>query len=341
MKRVVLPSECKRGHTPLAFFLALEEWVALNLPPDDEYFFSWQVNPTVICGRNQDIALEVNLPYCRENSIDVVRRRSGGGCVFADMANFMFSYITPAVGDVSGNFSRYTEMIARMLRSLGIDAVSGGRNDIIINGRKVAGNAFYRHSAAARDIVHGTMLFAGLDPRHLANAITPSKAKLLSKKVLSVPARVTSLVAEGLSIGAGEFETYALDFLTDPRKALVLTPAQVAEVRELEQRYYEPSWLRIEPAGQGTPSVVRERRIEGVGSFRASIVLDSARRISTLAITGDFFARDDTDALICAPLAGIPYTPQSIARAVGALPVPRLVEGLTHSALADILIDRD
>ncbi len=62
--------------------------------PAGNYFFSWQVNPTVICGRNQEIDKEVNLAYCRANGIDVVRRRSGGGCVFADRQNFMFSFIT-------------------------------------------------------------------------------------------------------------------------------------------------------------------------------------------------------------------------------------------------------
>ena len=77
MKRIVLPQHI--GYR-LPFYLATEEWVAYNLPADD-YFFLWRVHPTVICGRNQDIPKEVNLQYCAGHGIEVIRRKSGGGCV--------------------------------------------------------------------------------------------------------------------------------------------------------------------------------------------------------------------------------------------------------------------
>ena len=152
MKHPVLPADEVR---PLPFYLAMEEWIARNLPPDD-YFFAWRVNPTVICGRNQDIEKEVNLEYCRKNGISVVRRRSGGGCVYADMNNWMFSYITPS-SEVSSTFARYTSMVADMLNSLGLETSATGRNDILVNKKKIAGNAFYH--MADRAIVHGTMLY--------------------------------------------------------------------------------------------------------------------------------------------------------------------------------------
>lgn len=146
----------------------MEEWIARHLSPDD-YFFIWRVKPTVICGRNQDIEKEVNLPYCRTHGIDVVRRRSGGGCVYADMNNWMFSFITPDEV-VSTTFGRYTTLIAGMLRSLGFDASATGRNDIYIYNRKVSGNAFYH--MPGRSIVHGTMLY-DIDVERMTNAITP------------------------------------------------------------------------------------------------------------------------------------------------------------------------
>ncbi len=133
---------------PLPFYLAMEEWAARTLPVG-RYFFCWRVESTVICGRNQDIAAEVNLDYCRNNGIPVVRRRSGGGAVFADMQNYMFSYIAP--GDaIQSTFSAYTTMIADMLCRLGIDAQANGRNDIVAGGRKISGNAFYHLPAALR-----------------------------------------------------------------------------------------------------------------------------------------------------------------------------------------------
>ena len=90
MKYISLPDEQVR---PLPFYLAMEEYVAHHLNEPDA-FFMWQVAPTVICGRNQVVENEVNLDYCREHDIHVVRRKSGGGCVYADMDNVMLSYVT-------------------------------------------------------------------------------------------------------------------------------------------------------------------------------------------------------------------------------------------------------
>ena len=76
MKNVVIAEQDIRR---LSFFLAMEEHVAGKIEGDA--FFVWQSDPTVIIGRNQDMEAEVNLEYCSENDIKVVRRKSGGGCV--------------------------------------------------------------------------------------------------------------------------------------------------------------------------------------------------------------------------------------------------------------------
>ena len=126
----------------LSFYLAMEEFVARNINQDEDCFFMWQVEPSVIFGRNQLIENEVNMAYCRENDIKTYRRKSGGGCVYADMSNIMFSYITRSE-NVSLTFDRYINMVAEMLRGLNVPAEATGRNDIMIEGRKVSGNAFY------------------------------------------------------------------------------------------------------------------------------------------------------------------------------------------------------
>ena len=87
MKFITLPFTDTRR---LSFYLAMEEFVARRLDESDA-FFMWQVEPTVIFGRNQVVENEVNLDYCREHGIHVVRRKSGGGCVYADMDNVMLS----------------------------------------------------------------------------------------------------------------------------------------------------------------------------------------------------------------------------------------------------------
>ena len=84
MKNIVLPDSVDRS---LVFYLAMEEFVAGEI--DSDALFVWRVNPTVIIGRNQDLEAEVNMEFCRRNGIEVVRRKSGGGCVYADKGNIM------------------------------------------------------------------------------------------------------------------------------------------------------------------------------------------------------------------------------------------------------------
>lgn len=330
MTEVQLPDSAQHR---LPYYLALEEWVADNLP-DDDYIFSWRVAPTVICGRNQDMPLEVNLAYCRDNGIDVVRRRSGGGCVYADMNNFMFSYITPGT-DVDKNFARYAETTAAMLRSLGFDACVSGRNDILIGGSKIAGNAFYLHNG--HSIAHGTMLF-DVDSERMANAITPSRAKLQSKAVQSAPRRVTCLRSLGIDISVEEFGRYAIDFFSGGH-AVRLTPAQAKEINAIEKKYYEPSFLYGRMRGKDSENLIRRFcRIEGAGEFYAEIELTREGTIENILLGGDFFFRGDVAERIEAPLRGIAYTPAALAEALKKIETGAVIRGLKPEAMLEILI---
>ena len=184
MKNVVLPDAVRRS---LAFYLAMEEYVASAV--EDEAFFVWRVEPTVIYGRNQVLENEVNLEYCREHGVDIVRRKSGGGCVYSDLGNIMVSYISRR-GDVSEVFYRYMTSLCDALRALGVPAEKSGRNDILVEGRKISGNAF--HQLPDRSIVHGTLLYS-TDLEALVEAIRPPVEKLQRHGVESVRQRVMNL----------------------------------------------------------------------------------------------------------------------------------------------------
>ena len=184
MKHIVLPDI---GQQSLSYYLAMEEQVARTV--DDEAFFVWQSEPTVIIGRNQDLEAEVNLDYCREHGVEVVRRKSGGGCVYSDKGNIMISYISRR-GDVSAVFDRYLSELTACLRSIGLDAARSERNDVLVSGMKVSGNAF--HQLPDRSIVHGTLLFS-TDFDALEQAIRPPVEKLVRHGIRSVRQRVANL----------------------------------------------------------------------------------------------------------------------------------------------------
>ena len=172
---------------PLSFYLAAEEYVALTKRPDIDCWMMWQVGPSVICGRNQHIPSEVDLGYCKANGIGVFRRKSGGGCVYADRGNVMLTFIVPS-DQVSFTYHRFVELLLLLLRQAGVEATHTGRNDILVGDRKVAGTAFHL-TPSGYSIVHSTMLFDA-DMHHMQRAITPSVDKLGRHGVASVSQRV-------------------------------------------------------------------------------------------------------------------------------------------------------
>lgn len=202
-----------------------------------DWFFTWQVAPTVIIGRHQDLHAEVDTDFCRREGIEVYRRKSGGGAVFADDGNVMFSLVTSRPGPVAEAFAGFTRMLADMLCSLGVEATPGGRNDIYIGDAKVSGCACY--SIGDCKVAHGTMLHS-VDPGRMARALTPSASKLARHGVSSVASRVTCLSRHS-SISIRELRLRAVAALTDGER--LLTPTEVAEVEALSRPYFEPRWI--------------------------------------------------------------------------------------------------
>ncbi len=224
------------GTKPLSFYLAMEEWAARRMPAAG-YFFMWQVMPSVIFGRNQVVENEVNTEYCRHNGIRMYRRKSGGGCVYADMSNVMLSYITPE-DNVTETFASYLNMVSETLRTLGLDACPSGHNDIMLGDRKVSGNAIYH--LPNRIIAHGTLLY-DTDMENMLHAITPSHAKLSKHGVESVRQRIC-LLKDYTPLPLDEIKARIRRHLCGDN-VYRLTDADIAEVREIEREYLDPDFV--------------------------------------------------------------------------------------------------
>lgn len=225
MKNIVLPDKNERS---LAFWLAMEEFVAKSV--EEEAFFVWRVAPTVIIGRNQVLEAEVNLDYCRRHGVKVVRRKSGGGCVYADRDNIMISYVSKR-GEVAEIFERYLSALTSCLCALGLKAEKSGRNDILVEGRKVSGNAF--HQLPDRSIVHGTLLY-NTDFNALEEAIRPPVEKLQRHGVASVRQRVGNLkehLAQTSIASVEDLERFIIAYFCDGE--MLLPEESVTEIEAL------------------------------------------------------------------------------------------------------------
>ena len=324
MKYLKLPDEATRI---LPFYLAMEEYAARIMAGDD-IFFMWQPNPTVIFGRNQLIDNEVNLDYCKEHGIAVYRRKSGGGCVYADRDNIMFSYITRS-DNVQLTFSRYTHAVAEMLQGLGLNATDNGRNDILIDGLKVSGNAFYH--IPGHSIVHGTMLY-DTNMEHMLNAITPSSAKLESKGVESVRSRITTL-SEHLDMSIDDFKAHVKATLCDGE--IVLNDADVAQIDAIMQSYLTPEFIY---GNNPRCNLVKTGRIEGVGEMQVSLELNH-NVIRHIDVAGDFFLLGNLDDGIIAPLTGVNFERTHVQQALEGVDLGKIIANLNNQQLINLLFD--
>lgn len=282
MKKTIYIEVCT---TDPAFNLALEEYVFEKMPRDREYFLTWRNDNAIIVGRHQNTAAEINEEFVREKNIKVVRRLSGGGAVYHDLGNLNFTFIVDAQPGQRVDLRKFCQPIADTLCNLGANATVDGRNDILIDGMKVSGNAQYVRQG--RVMHHGTILFDS-DMSVLGQALIPDPAKVQAKGVKSVRSRVTN-VRQCLSrdMTIEEFRnTLSGSLMAGGFEKYELTQTDIAAIQEIQQcRYAQREWNYgfCEPG-----ALVCKRRIEGCGTLEAHITLKN-NLIADISFRGDYF----------------------------------------------------
>lgn len=308
-----------------SFYLATEEYVARHIAKQEDYFFIWQVPPTVMVGRNQLIDNEINLPYCKKKGIHLIRRKSGGGCIYVDEGCLLFSCITHD-DQVNMVFNQYIDRIVTMLNTIGVDAIAGGRNDILIDGKKISGNAFYH--VPNKSIVHGTMLY-DTNLQNMVESITPSQQKLISKGVQSVRQHI-ALLKDYTSLTIEEVKQYARKYLCT--STLSLAPNDIKGIEEIEKDYLSDEFTF---GNNPRYTMIQKKRIENVGELEVQLELKN-NIIKHINIVGDYFLTGDIDNTILKPLRNVPYNKEAIK---GALPndIENVIRNLNKEQLVSII----
>jgi len=172
------------------FNMALEEYLFTSDKFQQDIFLLWQNEKTIVVGRHQNTLEEINNEYVKTNSIEVVRRLSGGGAVYHDSGNLNFTFIKRNVNRQEINFNYFVQPVIAALAKLGLQADFSGRNDITIDGKKFSGNAQYFTSKGL--LHHGTLLFDS-DFGVLGKCLNVKEHKYISKGVKSVQSRVVNI----------------------------------------------------------------------------------------------------------------------------------------------------
>jgi len=217
------------------FNLALEEYFLTK--SKDEFFIIWRNDNCIVVGKHQNTLSEINIDFVKKNDISVVRRLTGGGAVFHDKGNINFTFIKN-INDVNISFQEFLEPIVEFLKSLGVEAKISGRNDIVVDEKKISGNA--QTIKNGRILHHGTLLFSA-NLKNVSEALKVSKEKYESKGVKSVESRVTNIksyLKNDMTVEEFMDELYRYIKNNTDIKEYILTQEDIKNIDELVRNKY-------------------------------------------------------------------------------------------------------
>ncbi|MCB2194513.1 MAG: lipoate--protein ligase [Bacteroidetes bacterium] len=322
----------KNDNTNPYFNLAAEEYVLRNFKGN--CFMLWRNRPSIIVGKHQNTLSEINVDYVKEHNIDVVRRLSGGGAVFHDLGNLNFTFIKNAENeDTLVDFKKYVIPILEVLQHLGVNAKFEGRNDIMIDGRKISGNA--EHVFKKRVLHHGTLLFSS-QMADLSNALKVNPLKYQDKGVKSVRSRVTNIsdhLPKKMSVTA--FQDEILRFIMESNPNAVLYEYTSDDIEKIEnlvkEKYATWEWNFGYSPKYGFEKMIKTNggNVEVQMNIEKGIIQD-------IKIYGDFFNELDISDVQKA-LTGQKHQEDAIRKSLENLPFERYFHNISVSNLIEAM----
>ena len=319
-------------HDP-ALNLALEEHLLRKAQTNEDLLLLYINAPSIIIGRHQNILEEINHEYVEQQGIRVVRRLSGGGAVYHDLGNLNFSFITNYNHENVHNYKKFTDPVIRCLDKLGVHAGLSSRNDILIDGIKVSGNAQY--ISQGRMVSHGTLLFNS-DLTHVADALHVQDDTIESKGIKSVRSPVAN-ISEFLSnpINIEKFQDRLLRTYFEGSAEIPIYPLSGADwmaVRTLaDERYRSWEWNY----GHSPEFKIQKKQRFPFGEIGARLDVRQGV-IESIEIFGDFFAESEPDELEKL-LVGVRYERGEIELALQNAPIDRYLAGIDLETFSKFL----
>ncbi len=313
--------------------LAMEEYAIRNISPKEEILLFYINEPSIIIGRNQNTIEEINVDYVEANDIHVVRRLSGGGAVYHDLGNLNFSFIAPNAPGNFHNFVKFTQPVIDVLRTMGVPAELSGRNDILVDGKKISGNAQY--VSGQRMVSHGTLLWH-TDLSKVGEALRPKQSKIESKGIKSVRSRVANIT---------EFMPEAHPDIMAFRQAIIDGVFRGGKVNEYKLKAGD--WDAIGTLAQEryaswdwnygrSPAFDIHRETRSAGGTIEALLNVRKGRIQDIKFYGDFFGQRDISELV-EGLKGLNYQRDALLAALESLRVGDYFTNFTAEELVDLL----
>jgi lipoate-protein ligase A len=293
----VIDTGVLEGRLNIAIGQAIIEARQAGLVPDTLRFLRFP--PTALVGRHQALGQEIDLDFCREHGIGVVRRITGGGAIFMEPGllgwELAFSRKTLGVSSLPELTREICEAAAEGISRLGVAARYRPRNDIEVDGRKISGTGGFFDG----DILfyQGTVL-VDMDAQLMVSALRVPQAKLAKRQLDSAAQRVVTLrellgdATPGLpaiqeALAAAFAQRFGLQVAPGELSAAELEEAHTLYRREIGTEDFV-NGIDEPPAARGD---LAGTRVCPGGTIRTHLRLEgpAQNRIRAALVTGDFF----------------------------------------------------
>lgn len=323
-----------KGITDPQINLAIEEYILRTMDIEEDSYLLFYINePSIIIGKNQNTVEEIDTDFVEKNGIKVVRRLSGGGAVYHDLGNLNYSFITKDDGESFRNFKKFTEPVVKALQNIGVKAELIGRNDLLVEGRKISGNAQF--ATQGRMFSHGTLMF-NTEIEKVVSALRVRKDKIESKGIKSIRSRVaniTEFLEEGMTIEDLRLEI--LKSIFDGEENIQykeLTEEDWENIHELsKERYANWDWNY----GKSPKFNMQHTHRFPVGSIDVRLQV-SKGVIEDIAIFGDFFGIGEIEK-VQAALRGVTYSKTAIEEALVGVDIPTYLGGISTEEFVQLI----
>ena len=312
------------------FNLALEEYVFERMDKSKSYFMLWQNDNTIVVGKYQNTAEEIDQAYVDAHGIRVARRLSGGGAVYHDRGNLNFTFIVDRADAPGLNFKIFVEPVIQALARFGVHAAFTGRNDLTIDGMKFSGNAQY--ARRGRLLHHGCIMLDS-NLTSVADALRVKEAKFDSKAVKSVRSRVTTINAHAPApISMEDFKRALKEcaMASGELEPCTLTEEDLAAIRKLrDEKYATWAW------NYGfSPAYDMRREMKFPAGLVTAHLSAEGGKIKAVRFYGDFFGGELGE--LEGAMAGLPLDGH-LTEALEALRVGDYMSGITAEELSRLL----
>lgn len=316
--------------------IALEEYCFKKLLQHDKIFILWINEPAIIVGKHQNTIEEINSEYVKENGIHVVRRISGGGAVYHDLNNLNYTIISNEDKGNEFDFKTFSQPVIDTLAKLGVKAEFTGRNDIVIDEKKICGNA--QAYFKGRVMHHGCILF-DTDLSVLAKALKAPKDKIVSKSTKSVRSAVDNILNHlPEKISVHQFADKLLEQMKSEFPEMSEYQFSETELAEIEAtRASKFGTWEWNYGNSPKFDIERNRRFQAGKIQVFANVANSC--IKEICFFGTFFGNNSDLSEVRNALIGTQYTPEAVRECLSKLDYNGWFAGFTLDELTEAIVE--